>query len=626
MSSTNREEPPPPTTPYIYLNNHKQEETKSSSHFDETSEQIIGVVGRRCCSFTGGGRNVICRLVSSCVASKAGVVISLSCLFFTLIALILFVISPTCSSSSSQTSNLPQTQLPQTPSTTTSMSISSSPSPAATDLLSAPFANSSSLISDYHNYDELLIADDACLPVRGQARLWDPQTCQGSPYLYLTYHGGGGGDSRRRSKTEEGQLRGRMKSERPEFGKHGNEKRSLGDKLVGYYTKSPPVDEPVVVRPGGSSRVHNVCQYSRDGCVMGSVLLPAATGALLPSLTSLRGLLLHDDHLYVADSYKDKSRILVFGKPVIVLPPQHNTKQINKQDNKIGNDDKSSSKKHNNNNKNKPKPEDGMSSILNSASCQRHTGGGRSRCLHYRREFLRLLTEHDEQTNPGLVHPYGFAKHSLPYIYVSAQGTSEVLRYQIDGPNGGVPAPLSAVLKANQDKQEIHPGVFAMFRNITTHTRNSGDDDEVGQNDEDEIRGICFDKQGNLYVANKQKGVIVVNEGGQKVDVLSVPSPISVFFDEARSSVWVGCSESHSLFEFLTVNGNDGNRPLPLVQTIAHETLRHPAGFTTYGDSLFVASQGNGKLLEFSKLNGTLIKEVLTGLPDGAERILLTPL
>eukprot|EP00922_Rhytidocystis_sp_ex-Travisia-forbesii_P003240 GHVS01004744.1.p1 GENE.GHVS01004744.1~~GHVS01004744.1.p1 ORF type:complete len:461 (-),score=109.17 GHVS01004744.1:75-1457(-) len=394
--------------------------------------------------------------------------------------------------------------------------------------------------------DQLIsLSDDACLPTHHHhppPAPWDPLKCLGAPFLYLTFHGGPIGSGR---------------------------------------AWADAVDGRSVV--GQDRRVRNVCQYSRDGCVIGSVLLPSPVA--LP-LVSLRGMLLQDDLLYVADAYKGSSRILVYGKPDNYSPScrQQRTKQNDQQ------------------------------------------GGGRPKQetavlpQHHRRGFVRILTQHDDVDNPGLLHPYSIANDAStptasPYLYVSAQGTSEVLRYDLT--SGGPASTAGGSSGRLKEEEVLDPGVFVQL----STTKQGKQKKEV----DDSIRGICFDGFGNLYIADKQRGVIVVNGQAEEVGLLPVESPISVFFDKDRSSVWAGCSNTHSLLEFVVSARSTPPPPPPrLVQTITHPWLRHPAGFTSYGDSLFVVSQNNYKILEFSKNSGKLINVVISDLPDDAERILLT--
>lgn len=102
----------------------------------------------------------------------------------------------------------------------------------------------------------------------------------------------------------------------------------------------------------------------------------------------------------------------------------------------------------------------------------------------------------------------------------------------------------------------------------------------------DEVRGIAFDGQGLLYVANKQKGVMVFDKNGYFLGQLplNVPNPISVYYCKDRNSIWVGSANKHALYEYDSTTWN-------VMQVIKHRRLKHPAGLVVYGDSLYVVSQ-----------------------------------
>lgn len=84
--------------------------------------------------------------------------------------------------------------------------------------------------------------DDEMCRSAGKYTEYDPEKCLGAPYLYVTFHG-------------------------------GNNVRK---------------------------RIRNVCKYSRDGCSLGSALMPS--NKYIPH--SLRGLLHHNNYLFVAEAWR----------------------------------------------------------------------------------------------------------------------------------------------------------------------------------------------------------------------------------------------------------------------------------------------------------------------------------
>ncbi|KEG04054.1 conserved Plasmodium protein, unknown function [Plasmodium vinckei vinckei] len=122
---------------------------------------------------------------------------------------------------------------------------------------------------------------------------------------------------------------------------------------------------------GGKKKngIHNICKFSRDGYFLGSVLLPFEHNGIFFNIVSLRGLLLHDNYLYVADSFKNNSKIYKFS--------------------------------------------DTINNLSN------------------RREFVSVFISQDNQSNPLMIHPYGIKKHD-DYFYISSQNTGTVLRFDIE--------------------------------------------------------------------------------------------------------------------------------------------------------------------------------------------------
>lgn len=132
---------------------------------------------------------------------------------------------------------------------------------------------------------------------------------------------------------------------------------------------------------GGKKKnaIHNICKFSRDGYFLGSVLLPFEENGIFFNSISLRGLLLYQNKLYIADSFKDNSKILMFS--------------------------------------------DSISNLSN------------------RREYLSTFITQNYETNPLMIHPYGIKKYN-DYFYVSSQNTGTVLRFNVENGQLGEPIDL----------------------------------------------------------------------------------------------------------------------------------------------------------------------------------------
>eukprot|EP00920_Eleutheroschizon_duboscqi_P029786 GHVT01072382.1.p1 GENE.GHVT01072382.1~~GHVT01072382.1.p1 ORF type:complete len:701 (-),score=146.20 GHVT01072382.1:524-2626(-) len=136
-----------------------------------------------------------------------------------------------------------------------------------------------------------------------------------------------------------------------------------------------------------------------------------------------------------------------------------------------------------------------------------------------KRSARKIFTSHHPKLNPGLVHPYGLARFAS-FLYVSAQDTGEILRFELTSAR---PAKVPASLK---NKTGVDPGLFF----------------KLGKGEE--VRGIAVDGSGNLYISNKQRGVLVVDSRGYLRHTIPVRSPISVLFQKPRNSIWVRIEEA----------------------------------------------------------------------------------
>ena len=83
------------------------------------------------------------------------------------------------------------------------------------------------------------------------------------------------------------------------------------------------------------------------------------------------------------------------------------------------------------------------------------------------------------------------------FVSVRQQGTNSVFRYEL---TTGNPADLSPALAGDKDADDYYPGLFAYF-----------------DPDDDGTRAIAIDEaRGNIYVANKDAGVVIFDTDGYK--------------------------------------------------------------------------------------------------------------
>jgi hypothetical protein len=68
--------------------------------------------------------------------------------------------------------------------------------------------------------------------------------------------------------------------------------------------------------------------------------------------------------------------------------------------------------------------------------------------------------------------------------------------------------------------------------------------------DFDRLRGIAVDWIGNVYVANKDKGVMIFDQHGIYRSTIPIKLPISLYYCHSRHSLWIGSSKNHNLYEY----------------------------------------------------------------------------
>lgn len=133
----------------------------------------------------------------------------------------------------------------------------------------------------------------------------------------------------------------------------------------------------------------------------------------------------------------------------------------------------------------------------------------------------------------------------------------------------------------------------------------------------DGVRGIAVDKgRGRVYVADKDEGVLVLDEDGYHVGAIDVDTPIGVAYCAARDSLVVGSKGDDTVLEYSL-------RTHEMKGVFGHKLLSHPAGLACHGSSAFVVSQDEGLILEID-LDGGSVEVVVEGLDDVGEQILLS--
>jgi len=230
----------------------------------------------------------------------------------------------------------------------------------------------------------------------------------------------------------------------------------------------------------------------------------------------------------------------------------------------------------------------GQSKILAYGKCDPDQG--------FQRPFLGVLFE--EGGNSMLEHPYAITVGPLHHFYVSVQDTSTVLRYHLDG----VPSALPMALRYDTTNK-YYPGAFIVFPK------------------HEDVRGLAFDKEGVLYVANKQEGVVLYDLDGFKLGSFEMPAPIGLTYDARNNFLYAGSDAGvdSQIYEWDLSKGT-------IHRKLGKEdkALVHPAGLITYKDSLYVISQDVDSILVYNLLTGNYKRTIYHGFPTAGEQLVLS--
>jgi len=198
---------------------------------------------------------------------------------------------------------------------------------------------------------------------------------------------------------------------------------------------------------------------------------------------------------------------------------------------------------------------------------------------------------------PGIDHPYGVTTDRVRYLYVSTQGSNSVYRYFL---TTGEAAPVSPALAEEGVKDEDYPGLFVQFDQKTDGTRN------VAWHPEHKL----------LFIANKDEGVVVLDEDGYEQGRLDADKPISVSYCEGRDSIFVSSKGDDSVSEW-------DPRTFERLGKWKDWKLSHPAGLVCHEGSLFVVSQDKNSILEVDLESGK-VWVVVDELDDKGEQLILS--
>jgi len=210
--------------------------------------------------------------------------------------------------------------------------------------------------------------------------------------------------------------------------------------------------------------------------------------------------------------------------------------------------------------------------------------------------------------NPGLVHPYGIRWHeqkaSAPDLYVSAQNTQSVLKYD----SNGIP-------DADAPNDDAIPGSVATFGPPDADENSKG----VRDVEVDVTNGLLFVAQQALQM------VLVYSADGDFTNLFNISyadgaEPVGLSVDEKHHPNVLFVGDNGGPHDTDTGGPDNGYDALyafkydstgyeMLWRTERLGLLDHPAGIAVNEHSVFVVSQNKNLILRFDAENGQFVDE-----------------
>ncbi len=169
----------------------------------------------------------------------------------------------------------------------------------------------------------------------------------------------------------------------------------------------------------------------------------------------------------------------------------------------------------------------------------------------------------------GLLHPYGLAFDSNGNLFVSSQDTNVVSAFY--GPASATPGaamPLSNYLTQNYASGGFYGGTFVPAYQTapdippsTSVSAPLGLSFSTDGKTTHSVRGIAFDANGYLYVADEPANqvTVVAADGSYLGAITGVSGPVGLFFDAASQLLYIGSPGNQSVYSYDTSNAPGGS-------------------------------------------------------------------
>ena len=346
-----------------------------------------------------------------------------------------------------------------------------------------------------------------------------------------------------------------------------------------------------------------ILKYSLNGCYRGNKVLKGGEMRKVQLRSMYIGTFNGSEALIVADSTHHNSRVVLYG-------PCMNTVNITDDD-------------HYNDDTGEKLLDDDADDSMETTLLSEETFG--------RRQYL--IDVIDELGFPynnrrGATHPYGIAQDDQGNVYASFQDSDSVLRFRYD-PS----APYVEHMAETYIKDKMVPGAFVPLQfppGLPTLHENDdpyyngtfvqfGTPKSVGGKSDMGIRAIIF-VDGNLWVANENTGVTIVNSNGYVIKHIKLEKPVGLIYSKNHKVVFVSTRKG-KVKAYLTSekfkHAFDVPNPDKLVK------LWHPVGMAVKGHKLFIADQHYGEVYEYDITRNIYERTIITGL-DRVEQMTIS--
>lgn len=159
---------------------------------------------------------------------------------------------------------------------------------------------------------------------------------------------------------------------------------------------------------------------------------------------------------------------------------------------------------------------------------------------HGRHEFVEVFVDH-HPSNPGLSHPFDVTFGPDGHLFIPSQDTNVVGRYfgpaaKTGRPGSPMPVPLAV---RNLAIPEVLPGTYVPSKHHADHGLSA-------------VRGSAFDKQGRLYVVDRDDNAVKAYDGhdGKHIRTFHHPrlgAPIHLLPHPDGQHMLVGSRDRHAV-------------------------------------------------------------------------------